>query len=70
MKLIIDRFEGDCAICEKEDRTMINIKIINLPENTKEGDIIVFENGKVIINHSETKKRKNQAEHRMNNLWE
>ena len=29
MYLIIDRFEGEYAVCEQEDRTMINIYTLN-----------------------------------------
>jgi hypothetical protein len=43
MKVTIDRFEGDYAVCEKPDRTMINIKKDKLPSEPKEGDMLVIE---------------------------
>jgi hypothetical protein len=35
MKVTIDRFEGDFAVCEKPDRTMINIKKDKFPVKLK-----------------------------------
>jgi hypothetical protein len=36
MKVTIDRFEGEYAVCEKADRTMINIPREKLPAGAKE----------------------------------
>jgi hypothetical protein len=41
MKVTIDRFEGDFAVCEKADRTMINNEKNKLPANAKEGDTLI-----------------------------
>lgn len=70
MKLIIDRFEGDFAICEKEDKTMINIEKAKLPSNVKEGDVIVYENVKYSIDLKETSQRKKEINKLMDDLWE
>ena len=40
MKLIIDRFEGEYAVCEKKNRRMINIHKIKLPSEAREGDVV------------------------------
>ncbi len=40
MKLIIDRFEGDYAVCEREDKTMMDIERSKLPEGVKEGSVL------------------------------
>lgn len=40
MIYIIDRFEGDFAVCEGEDKIMISILKIKLPCNCKEGSKI------------------------------
>jgi hypothetical protein len=39
MQVIIDRFEGDFAVVELPDRTMVNIPKILVP-GAKEGDVI------------------------------
>jgi len=40
MKYIIDRFEGDFAIVELEDKTFSNIPRIAIPLEAKEGSVI------------------------------
>ena len=70
MKLIIDRFEGIYAICEKEDQSMINIEKDKLPSNVKEGDVIIFEDGFYKIDDNATNGRKKRIEKLMDDLWE
>ena len=42
---VIDRFENDFAVCEKNGKKMVNIPISSLPENVKEGVILRFKKG-------------------------
>ncbi|MBC8589793.1 DUF3006 domain-containing protein [Wansuia hejianensis] len=63
MKVIIDRFEGEFALLELEDREIIDIPKRLLPEEAKEGDII-----KIIIDEEETQKRKEQIQRKFNSL--
>ena len=41
--LIIDRFEGDFAICEREDCTMVTIEKSRLPKGVRPGNILKIE---------------------------
>lgn len=41
--LIIDRFEGEYAVCEKSDGTMTKIAKVCLPKNAESGDAIIKE---------------------------
>ena len=59
MRVIIDRFEGDFAVCEKEDRTMLNVKREKLPPDAKEGDALIIDGDIISIDIAETAKRKN-----------
>ena len=59
MRVIIDRFEGDFAICEKEDRTMLNVKRTQVPVDAKEGDALIIEGNTISIDAAETTRRKN-----------
>lgn len=70
MKVIIDRFEGKYAVCQKEDMTMVNIERIKLPGGTKEGDVLSVLNGKIIVDKQETDRLKKQAEELSKNIWE
>jgi hypothetical protein len=69
VKVVIDRFEGDYAVCEKEDREMIDIKRDCLPKEAKEGDVLDIEGDKIIIDVNETEKRKKEIEELTKDLW-
>ena len=70
MKIIIDRFEGEIAICETEEKEMININRANLPDGAAEGDIILFENDTIVIDNNAKEERRRQIEKLMDDLWE
>jgi hypothetical protein len=69
MKVIIDRFEGYYAVCEKEDRTMIDINKSDLPSDAKEGDVLNVDNNMVTIDIEETDKRRKEVEKLTEDLW-
>jgi len=58
MQLIIDRFEGQMAVCEKPDRTMINIALGKLPKEAKEGDVLIIEGDTIAIDAVTTARRR------------
>lgn len=70
MKLILDRFEGEYAVCEKEDGTMVDIKRNTLPKETKEGDVLLVEGDSIIIDEQATLERKEHIKKLMDDLWE
>jgi len=69
MKIVIDRFEGDIAVCEKEDVTMIDIKRTNLPKDAKEGDVLDICGDVIVIDIEETKKRREKIQAITKDLW-
>ncbi|KAA8666300.1 DUF3006 domain-containing protein [Clostridium sp. HV4-5-A1G] len=69
MRVIIDRFEGPYAVCEKEDKTMIDIKRINLPKNVKEGCVLDVCKDKITVNIEETEKRKKKIDSLTEDIW-
>ena len=70
MKVIVDRFEGNFAVCEKEDKTMIDIEKSKLPLDTKEGDVLIILKDKIYIDYEETNKRRSHIEKLMDDLWQ
>jgi len=70
MNVIIDRFEGIYAVCEKEDKTMMDIKRINLPSGAKEGDVLIINNNIITVDIDETKKRHSEIDKLTEDLWE
>jgi hypothetical protein len=69
VKVVIDRFEGDYAVCEKENREMTDIKRECIPKEAKEGDVLDIEGDKIVINVNETEKRKKEIEELTKDLW-
>lgn len=70
MKVIIDRFEGNFAVCEKEDRTMVNIERSRLPMGAGEGDVLVIEGDVISLDAEETALRRLKIQRMMESLWE
>ncbi|MCT4507885.1 MAG: DUF3006 domain-containing protein [Tepidibacter sp.] len=64
MKFVIDRFEKDYALVELPNKTLTNIPKILIPKNAKEGDVL-----ELIIDIKETKKRKNEIQNLMDDLF-
>jgi Protein of unknown function (DUF3006) len=70
MKVVIDRFEGDFVVCEKEDRTMLNINKRDVPVDSKEGDVLDIDGDIIKIDSAETRKRKKSVQELSDNLWQ
>lgn len=68
MKYIVDRFEGEFAVLEKEEGGTIDVPRSEIPK-AKEGDVVLFENGAYSIDAEETKKRKALIEEKMKKLF-
>ncbi|MCM8900732.1 DUF3006 domain-containing protein [Caldicoprobacter algeriensis] len=72
-KVIVDRFEGDFAVCEDENRKMINIERSRLPEGVEEGTVLVLkvsgEDIEIEIDHDETRARKTKIKEMMDSLF-
>jgi hypothetical protein len=70
MKVVIDRFEGNYAVCEKENREMIDIEKSRVPIEAKEGYVLNIEGDVITIDIDETERRKKEIEELTKNLWE
>ncbi|MED4226491.1 DUF3006 domain-containing protein [Neobacillus cucumis] len=70
MRLIVDRFEGDLAVCEKEDKSMIDIPRKELPKEIQVGDVLVIEKGQTRVDYGETQNRKQRIDKLAKDLWE
>lgn len=69
MRYIIDRFEGDTAVLEDENKEFLNVQKSILPENSNESDCLVFEDGKYIIDEETTKELKEEISDLMDELF-
>ena len=70
MKVVIDRFEGDFAVCEKDDRSILNINRRDVPIDAKEGDVLNIDGDIINIDNDETAKRKEMARLLAENIWD
>jgi hypothetical protein len=70
MKGIIDRFEGEVAIVELDNRDRVEISRKLISETAKEGDVLVQCDGKFVIDQQETLRRNEEIETLSRDLWE
>lgn len=68
-KVIIDRFEGDFAVCEDENRRMINIEKWRLPADAKEGCVLIINEDGIDVDYAETMARKDKIRRMMDSLF-
>lgn len=66
MRITIDRFEGEFAVCETEDKNMLNIPSSILPSGAREGNI--YEVGFTELKREEEERHKRINE-KVNKLW-
>lgn len=64
MRFTIDRFEGELAIVELENREIIEIPKAILPMEAKEGDIII-----ISVDEKETQDRKKRIQEKFESLF-
>lgn len=69
MKIIIDRFEEEVAICEKSDYSIIKIEKSKLPIDAKEGSILIINNDEIIIDNKASENKKNKLKNFMENIF-
>ena len=67
---IVDRFEGEFAICEDSNKQMHPIKKTELPSGVKEGDCIRYLEHGYVIDVEATKERRDRIRKLMSSLFE
>ncbi|MEG0853395.1 MAG: DUF3006 domain-containing protein [Angelakisella sp.] len=68
--LIIDRLEGEYAVCEdSENEQQKKIPKVLLPSGVREGDCLIDEGGQWKINAAETLRRRKEAQKLLDKLY-
>lgn len=68
--LIIDRFEGDFAVCEDDNLHMIHIKRSDIPPQAAEGDCLNTDPQKgYVLDADETARRRARVQKKMDRLF-
>lgn len=70
MRIIIDRFEEKYAVCQFEDGTMLNLPLVLIPDEAKEGDIIFIDKSAIQIDKEATDALKSEIKKLMDKLFE
>ena len=68
-KFIVDRFEEEYAVLEKETLETVDVLRTELPD-AKEGDVLIYENGVYTVDCEETQKRKEFIQEKLRKLFE
>lgn len=68
--LIIDRFEGDHAVCEREDRTTVDIARAELPRKARVGDVLRWEADSWRVDATGTATRRKRIADLAAGLWQ
>ncbi|WP_300382170.1 DUF3006 domain-containing protein [Clostridium sp.] len=69
-KYIVDRIEGDYAILETENDTLINVNKNDIIGEVKEGEILIKKDNIYYIDKEETEDRKRVINDMLKGLWE
>lgn len=69
MKYIIDRVEDNIVVCENlETKEIIELDKSLLPENIKDGNVLLFENNEYKLDLNEEELRRQRIRERFNRL--
>lgn len=66
----VDRVEGSYAILEDNEENIINVEIINIKGDLKEGKVLYKKDDLYFIDEEETKKRSEEINNLLKGLWE
>ena len=67
--IIIDRFEEEFAVCEKDGKGFEKIPRSLICKTASEGDVIVLSDGIYVTDHAETAKRKKDVNDKFYGLF-
>ena len=67
---VVDRFEGNFAICEnRETKEIRKINLKELPENLKEGNVLKLQSNKYELDLEEQQNIEKRIAEKMKNIW-
>lgn len=70
MKVIIDRFEGNFAVCEMENRSRINLEKDKLPRGAIEGAVLNIDGNTIFVDKEDTERRKEMSKKLLEGLFQ
>ena len=73
MKYVVDRIEGDYAVCENQETgEMEDIELLLLAADVDENDVLIYDEDldEYTIEEDETSQMEDEIEDEMDDLWE
>ena len=70
MRLMVIRIEGNMAVCEKTDKSIVDIELTKLPGDVKEGDVLIEKDGNYELDLTQAEKRKKRVQALLDDLTE
>lgn len=68
-KAVVDRIEGDFAVCEMQDGTMSDIPLSDIPAEATEGSVLFESDGTWIVDKKEEEKKRERIRRKMDSLF-
>ena len=68
-QLIVDRLEGEYAVCEQKEGGMLSLLLSQLPDGIRDGDVLTEQGGGYQIDRAATQKRKEEMDAKRRRLF-
>lgn len=69
MRYSVERIEENIAVCEADDGSVLKLKLYELPQGIREGDIINQTENGFVVNSAETKSRRKKMAEMQRNIF-
>ena len=68
-RYIVDRVENNIAVLEKDDLSHIEIQVSEIGFEVKEGNVLLFENGKFVLDEAYEAERRRKIFEKQKNIF-
>ena len=68
-RYIVDRVENNIAVLEKDDLSHIEIQVSEIAFEVKEGNVLLFENGKFVLDEAYEAERRRKIFEKQKNIF-
>jgi len=69
MRYSVERIEENIVICEADDGSVLKLKLYELPQGIREGDIIDQTENGFVVNSAETESRRKKMAEMQRNIF-
>ena len=67
--MIVDRIEGEIAVCESGDGSLVDVPMSDLPDGVREGTVLRLQGGSYAIDEDEERSRRERIERKASRLF-